>query len=240
MQHLGVRGAIGSGNGTTADTVGGAEEATARPEFLGRNLRSHRYVLKLAMDRVFSALVLLIVALPMLVLAVLIKLDSPGPVLYRQVRIGRGGRGFDMYKFRSMFDGAEEHHEALAISVGQNKSPIFKLRQDPRVTRLGKVIRRTSLDELPQLFNVLRGDMSLVGPRPALPRELESYKPWQRARLEAVPGMTGLWQVSGRSELSFQEMSRLDLEYIEQWSLWLDCWALLRTIPAVVTGRGAF
>jgi lipopolysaccharide/colanic/teichoic acid biosynthesis glycosyltransferase len=145
-----------------------------------------------------------------------------------------------MYKYRSMVDGASKRHDSVAASCGQSNRPIFKLRQDPRVTRLGRFLRRTSLDELTQLINVVQGHMSLVGPRPPLPREVELYAPWQRVRLEAAPGMTGLWQVNGRSELSFEDMVRLDRKYIENWSLRLDWKILVRTIPAVTSGRGAF
>lgn len=204
------------------------------------SLECPRYMLKLLTDRVIAALALLALALPLLVLAVAVKLDSPGPVFHRQLRVGRRGRKFTMYKFRSMIDGASRQHDSLAVSVGQHESPIFKLRQDPRVTRLGRFLRKTSLDELAQLINVALGHMSLVGPRPPLPREVEQYAPWQLVRLEATPGMTGLWQVNGRSELSFDEMVRLDREYIERWSLLLDLKILLRTIPAVTSGRGAF
>lgn len=204
------------------------------------SLECTRYMLKLLTDRVIAALALLVLALPLLVLAVAVKLDSPGPVFHRQLRVGRRGRKFTMYKFRSMIDGASRQHDSLAVSVGQHESPIFKLRQDPRVTRLGRFLRKTSLDELAQLINVALGHMSLVGPRPPLPREVEQYAPWQLVRLEATPGMTGLWQVNGRSELSFDEMVRLDREYIERWSLLLDLRILLRTIPAVTSGRGAF
>lgn len=222
------------------DAASALGKLDVRPAPLFVNLESRRYMLKLIADRVVAALALLILALPMLVVAVLVKLDSPGPVFHRQVRIGRRGRRFVMYKFRSMIDGAGDFHGRLATSTGQGECPLFKLRQDPRVTTLGSFLRRTSIDELPQLINVLRGEMSLVGPRPSLPREVDLYEPWQHARLEAVPGLTGLWQVSGRSELPFEEMMRLDLEYIDRWSLWLDCKALLRTAPAVLSGRGAF
>jgi lipopolysaccharide/colanic/teichoic acid biosynthesis glycosyltransferase len=222
------------------DTMIALGELTVEPDGLLVNIESRRYMLKLIADRVMAALVLLVLALPLLVLAVIIKLDSRGPIFHRQVRVGRRGRLFTMYKYRSMFDGASDHHESLAASCGQDERPIFKLRRDPRVTRLGRFLRRTSLDELPQLINVVQGHMSLVGPRPPLPREVELYAPWQRVRLEAVPGMTGLWQVSGRSELSFEEMVRLDREYIERWSLRLDWKILARTIPAVTNGRGAF
>ena len=222
------------------DTLGGVEQLAAKPDLLLRSLNGRRYVIKLAFDRIVAALGLVLLALPMLALAALILIDSRGSVLCRQVRVGRRGALFTMYKFRSMADGAEDLQEELASITGQEKSPLFKLRQDPRVTRVGSFLRRSSLDELPQLINVLRGEMSLVGPRPPFPREVERYETWQLARLEAVPGMTGLWQVSGRSELPFEDMVRLDLEYIDHWSLGLDCKILLRTVPAVFGGHGAF
>jgi len=222
------------------DTVGGAEQLAANADLLLRNLNGRRYAIKLAFDRIIAALALMLLALPMLVLGVIIRIDSPGSPFCRQVRVGRRGALFTMYKFRSMADGAEDLQEELASVTGQEKSPLFKLRQDPRVTRVGSFLRRSSLDELPQLINVLRGEMSLVGPRPPFLREVERYETWQLARLEAVPGMTGLWQVSGRSELPFEDMVRLDLEYIDHWSLGLDCKILLRTVPAVFGGHGAF
>ena len=222
------------------NTVSGTEQLATKTELLVRNLESHRYMMKLVLERGVSVLALLLLVLPLLVVAALIKLDSPGPILYRQVRVGRRGRLFTMYKFRSMVDRAEELHDWLATSTGQDESPIFKLRRDPRITRVGIFLRRSSLDELPQLINVVRGEMSLVGPRPPLVREVERYEQWQLARLEAVPGVTGLWQVNGRSELPFEEMVRLDLEYINHWSLGLDWKILLRTVPAVLGGRGAY
>lgn len=222
------------------DTVGGTEQLAVRPDLLLRNIDGRTYATKLALDRIAAALALLLLALPMLLIALIIRLDSPGPVLYRQVRVGRRGRKFTIYKFRSMVDGAEELLDALAESTGQENQPIFKLRRDPRVTRFGNLLRRSSLDELPQLINVVRGEMSLVGPRPPLTHEVERYEPWQRARLEAVPGMTGLWQISGRSNLSFEEMVSLDIMYIDHWSLLLDLTVLIRTIPAVLSTRGGW
>ncbi len=174
-----------------------------------------------------------------LIIALLIKLDSPGPVLFRQQRIGMNGQPFDIYKFRSMRRGAEEEQAALA---GQNEAsgPLFKMRRDPRQTRVGAFLRRSSLDELPQIINVLRGEMSLVGPRPNIPAEVEQYGAWHRQRLQVPPGLTGLWQVSGRSDLSFDEMCLLDIYYIENWSLKMDLMILLRTVPRVLGGSGAY
>ena len=155
------------------------------------------------------------------------------------MRVGKDGRHFSMLKFRSMGVGADSR---LAELAGQNEAsgPLFKIKADPRVTRVGRVLRRYSLDELPQLFNVLGGDMSLVGPRPPLPAEVAEYEEWQLGRLRAVPGLTGLWQVSGRSEVPFHDMVRLDLHYIRNWSLALDFEILLRTVPAVISSRGAY
>jgi lipopolysaccharide/colanic/teichoic acid biosynthesis glycosyltransferase len=171
--------------------------------------------------------------------ALVIKLDSPGPTLFRQERVGKGGRPFTLYKFRSMGVGAEDQKELLR-NLNEADGPLFKIKEDPRVTRLGRLLRRLSLDELPQFYNVLRGDMSLIGPRPPLPEEVVQYQPWHMRRLEIAPGITGLWQVSGRSELPFDEMALLDIYYIEQWTPALDVKILLRTIPTVLFGDGAY
>jgi exopolysaccharide biosynthesis polyprenyl glycosylphosphotransferase len=194
---------------------------------------------KRALDLVLTVAGLLLISPLLLGIAVLIKLDSRGPVFYRQVRVGRDGRTFKMWKFRSMRADADALLATLR-DCNEASGPLFKMRDDPRVTRVGRVLRRLSLDELPQLVNVLRGDMSLVGPRPPLPREVAEYEPWQLGRLRAVPGLTGLWQVSGRSDLTFQQMVRLDLHYIQHWSLWMDVRILARTLPAVLSHTGAY
>jgi exopolysaccharide biosynthesis polyprenyl glycosylphosphotransferase len=194
---------------------------------------------KRAMDLVLVGVGILAFAPVLCLIALAIKLDSPGPVFYRQRRVGKDGRFFRMLKFRSMVPDAERRLDTLRHH-NEATGPLFKIREDPRVTRVGKVLRRWSLDELPQLLNVLRGEMSLVGPRPPLPSEVEAYEDWQLGRLRAVPGLTGLWQVSGRSEVPFHDMVRLDLHYIRNWSLGLDFEILLRTIPAVLTNRGAY
>jgi len=165
--------------------------------------------------------------------------DRDGGPLYGQVRVGRGGRPFTMQKFRSMRPGADQQLTEL-LERNEAEGPIFKMRDDPRRTRVGALMRRWSIDEWPQLWNVLKGDMSLVGPRPATPREAAQYEEWQLHRLDALPGITGLWQVSGRSELGFSEQVLMDIMYIENWSLGLDLRILLRTIPAVLSGKGAF
>jgi lipopolysaccharide/colanic/teichoic acid biosynthesis glycosyltransferase len=190
---------------------------------------------------------LLVVLSPVLaVIAAAVRLDSPGPALYKQERVGRGGRRFTMYKFRTMradSDTAVHRDYVLRYMSGageelRNADGRYKLESDPRVTRTGRWLRRTSLDELPQLLNVAFGQMSLVGPRPPLPYEVERYTQRHARRLEALPGMTGLWQVSGRNRTTFEEMVDLDLAYIERWSPWLDLRILARTIGVVVTGEG--
>ncbi len=197
----------------------------------------------LAIKRVMDlslSLVLLVLTLPLFLLfSVLIKLTSKGKVFYRQTRCGLNGRRFTFVKFRSMVEGADEIRKNLE-HLNEAARPIFKISSDPRVTKLGRFLRRTSIDELPQLFNVLRGEMSLVGPRPPLPEEVRWYMPWQQRRLSMKPGITCLWQVSGRSELSFKEWVDLDLQYIDNWSLWLDIKILLMTIPAVLFRKGAW
>jgi exopolysaccharide biosynthesis polyprenyl glycosylphosphotransferase len=196
-------------------------------------------LIKRATD-VVGALLGITLGAPLLgIIALAIRLESPGPVIFTQGRVGLGGRLFRMVKFRSMHVGAEAEQEALA-NLNEADGPIFKIHDDPRLTRVGRFLRRTSLDELPQLVNVLRGEMSLVGPRPPLPSEVERYQEWHRKRLEAPPGMTGLWQVSGRSRLSFDEMVLLDIYYIENWSPWLDFKILVRTIPTALSGEGAY
>ncbi len=191
------------------------------------------------LDVVLSG-VLLIILLPtvMLVAAILIKLTSPGSILFRQQRCGLNGRLFDMYKFRSMVDNAE-HHRFELDALNEMDGPVFKSSYDPRITPVGKFIRRFSIDEFPQFYNVLRGDMSLVGPRPPLPQEVARYERWQRRRLSMKPGMTCLWQISGRNEVSFEDWMKLDLTYIDNWSLLLDLKILLKTVPVVLLGRGA-
>ena len=195
--------------------------------------------LKRAFD-LFGAICGLLVLAPLMgAIALAIRLDSPGPIFYRQERVGKDGKPFRMIKFRSMRQDADRHLEALRAS-NEASGPLFKMRNDPRITRVGRFLRRSSLDELPQLFNVLAGTMSLVGPRPPVPSEVEAYEDWQRGRLRAMPGMTGLWQVSGRSDVPFHDMVRLDLHYIRNWSLWLDIEIIARTVPAVLGNRGAY
>lgn len=202
-------------------------------------LQGWNFAVKRLMDITIASVLLVFFAPLMALIALLIKLDSPGPVLFKQVRVGRYGRLFTLYKFRSMRVGAEEELSRL-LPLNEADGPLFKMRNDPRVTRVGRWLRRFSLDELPQLWNVLKGDMSLIGPRPALPHEVEQYEPWHRKRLEVPPGLTGLWQTSGRSDMPFDEMCLLDIYYAERWSPWLDAVIFFKTIPAVLFGRGAY
>jgi len=198
-------------------------------------------VTKRAIDVVGALLSMVILAPLLVVVALLIKLDSPGPIMVRQTRIGRGGRPFEFLKLRSMYVGAESAlNQIRHLDESGSSGRIFKARDDPRRTRVGRWLRRFSIDELPQVLNVLRGEMSLVGPRPPFPHEVERYEDWHRRRLEVLPGITGLWQVSGRSNLTFDEMALLDIWYIENWSIGLDMKILFRTPAAVALGTGAY
>jgi len=219
-------------------------------ELTAPTLKAWQLVVKRAVDLVGATIGLLVAGPLMLLVALLVKLDSSGPVFFRQERIGAGGRRFRVWKFRTMQAGASDaaHRELIhklfgkdeleAAHVDGSKRPVYKLVNDQRVTRLGRLLRRSSLDELPQLINVLRGDMSLVGPRPPLAYEFEEYDHWQFDRLKVMPGMTGLWQVSGRNCLTYRQMCELDVEYVRRWSLWLDFRILLRTIPVVLFNSG--
>ncbi|MCW5857305.1 MAG: sugar transferase [Caldilineales bacterium] len=198
-----------------------------------------RFAVKRAIDLVLATLITLLLAPLMAILIVLIKLDSPGPAFFVHERVGKNGVLFRTFKFRSMVVEAEALRPQLA-ALNEADGPLFKIRDDPRATRVGRYLRRFSLDELPQLFNVLRGEMSLVGPRPALPDEVAAYESWQRKRLEVMPGITGLWQISGRSDLGFEEMMLLDIYYVENWSPLLDVSIMLRTIPKVLLRHGAY
>ncbi len=203
------------------------------------SIQGWNLILKRVSDFVLAGFMAL-VALPiMAVIAVAVKLDSPGPVLYSQSRVGRNGKEFRCFKFRSMVDGAEQLQQQLD-DLNESTGPLFKMRDDPRCTRVGRWLRRLSLDELPQMINVFRGEMSLIGPRPNLPSEVAHYQEWHKKRLSVSPGITGLWQVSGRSDLTFDEMVLLDIYYVENWSLGLDLSILLRSIPAVLGARGAY
>jgi lipopolysaccharide/colanic/teichoic acid biosynthesis glycosyltransferase len=181
-----------------------------------------------------------VLGLPLwLAIAAAIKLTSPGPVLFRDKRVGLGEREFGMLKFRTMYADAAGSQAELEAS-NEADGPLFKIREDPRVTSVGALLRRFSLDEVPQVWNVLRGDMSLVGPRPLPLRDYEQLEGWHLKRYLVLPGLTGLWQISGRSDLSFDDLVRLDFYYLENWSIWLDIAILVRTVPAVFAGRGAY
>lgn len=195
--------------------------------------------IKRALDLLGSAFLLLLAAPVMGLVALAIKLEDGGPVMFRQTRVGRKGNAFECLKFRSMVPDAEARLAAL-IASNEGAGPLFKMTKDPRITRVGRFIRRFSLDELPQLFNAFRGDMSLVGPRPALPSEVAQYDSDARRRLDVRPGLTGLWQVSGRSNLSWDDTVRLDLYYVDNWSLVQDLMILAKTARAVVGSAGAY
>jgi exopolysaccharide biosynthesis polyprenyl glycosylphosphotransferase len=195
--------------------------------------------LKRVLDVLLAALGLVATLPAWLAIFIALKIDSPGPAIFVQDRVGRYGRRFHFYKFRSMYTDAEQR---LADVLARNEvdGPVFKMRMDPRVTRVGAFLRRTSLDELPQLFNVLKGEMSMVGPRPPLPREVDRYRPQDMIRLSVKPGLTCLWQIRGRSTVAFDTWMQYDREYVERLSLWLDVSILVRTVWAVLSCRGAY
>lgn len=201
--------------------------------------RLWQLAVKRSIDVIGSLLGLVVLSPVLLITALLVPLSSPGPALYFQERVGRGGRFFKVIKFRSMYRNAHDRKGQLG-EMNHCSGPIFKIRSDPRVTPLGRLIRRLCIDELPQLINVLLGQMSLVGPRPALPEEYETYSPRERERLLVKPGLTCVWQVSGRSDLDFETWIEMDLQYIHHWNLRQDIQMLLLTIPAVASGRGAY
>ncbi|MFH1866397.1 MAG: sugar transferase [Candidatus Eisenbacteria bacterium] len=220
----------------------GRVEESARSSREGERFLSgkfYRRYIKRPLDILASLVGLLLLSPLFLVLAVMVRLDSRGPVFFRQMRVGKGGREFEFYKFRSMVQDAEAMKSKL-MHLNELEGPVFKISDDPRITPIGRFLRRTSLDELPQLFNVLRGDMSLVGPRPPLPAEVANYESWQRQKLSVLPGITCLWQISGRNHIGFTEWMRLDIEYIRRQSFGVDVKILARTLPAVLLRKGAF
>jgi exopolysaccharide biosynthesis polyprenyl glycosylphosphotransferase len=226
------------GPNTSMSAVEGVPVQCLPPRALGISSR----MLKRGMDIAVSALVLLLLAPVSVLIALMIKLDSPGPVFFRQRRIGAAGREFSMVKFRTMYRNAEEQKDTLARlnkHAAAGDARMFKIPNDPRVTRIGRVLRRLSFDELPQLLNVLRGDMSLVGPRPLIPSEDVHVEGWARRRLDLRPGITGLWQVLGRSDIPFEDMVRLDYLYVTNWSLWHDVRLMCGTVPAMLNGQRA-
>jgi exopolysaccharide biosynthesis polyprenyl glycosylphosphotransferase len=217
--------------------VAGVPVVSLPPLRLSRGAR----LFKRSLDLVVSGVGLLFLTPVLAAVALIIKLDSRGPVFFRQVRHGRGGDEFRICKFRTMVDGAEAQRLNLAhLNEMEDGGPLFKMRVDPRVTRVGAILRKLSIDELPQLWNVLRGEMSLVGPRPFVVHESACITGWGERRLETTPGITGLWQILGRNDISFEEMLQLDYVYVTNWSPWWDIKILLRTIPAVLQRRGAY
>jgi len=194
---------------------------------------------KRAVDIVMSGLGIVVLSPFFLIVATLIKLTSSGPVLFKQKRLGLNGRKFVLYKFRTMYKGADKKLSQLE-ALNEMGGPIFKIKKDPRVTPVGRILRKFSIDEFPQLFNVFVGHMSLIGPRPPIPKEVEQYESWHRRRLSMRPGITCLWQVSGRNKIDFNEWMKMDLEYLDNWSLWFDLKILIKTIPVVLFGIGAY
>lgn len=219
--------------------VAGFQNHLVRLRSLGVQVAPRRYLIAKRILDISLCVVALPLALPvMLVCALCVWIEDPGPIMFCQLRTGKGGRRFKMYKFRTMVTNADELKVKYA-HLNQLQWPDFKVHDDPRVTRVGKILRKTSLDEIPQLFNVLRGEMSLVGPRPTS-FDVSTYDLWHTERLEVTPGITGLWQISGRSDLEFDERLRLDIEYIETRCMWLDIKILLQTVGAVIKPRGAY
>jgi exopolysaccharide biosynthesis polyprenyl glycosylphosphotransferase len=198
-----------------------------------------RLFFKRVFDVVLSATSLILLSPLLLAIGAMIKITSPGPVFFQQTRCGLGGRRFMLYKFRSMINNAEQMRAELH-QLNELDGPVFKISDDPRITTVGRWLRRFSLDELPQLWNIFRGDMSFVGPRPAVPEEVEQYEDWQRRRLRMRPGLTCIWVIEGRNHVDFNRWMQLDLKYIDTWSLWLDAKIFLLTIPIVLSGRGAY
>ena len=209
-------------------------------ELTAPSLTGRQHALKRVIDIAGAALGLVVLSPVLAVIAALVRLESRGPVFFTQERVGRGGRRFRIIKFRTMVDGAERHRDELLAHSVYSDARLFKVRDDPRTTPLGRWLRRTSLDELPQLVNVLKGDMSLVGPRPPLPSEVALYEAHHYARFDVKPGMTGPWQVAGRNEITeFERVIALECEYIQNWSIGRDLWLLVKTVPAVFGRRGA-
>jgi exopolysaccharide biosynthesis polyprenyl glycosylphosphotransferase len=204
------------------------------------HVRSNPYeeALKRLFDIVVSASALVLLSPLLFMVAALVKLTSRGPVFFKQQRIGLHGRPFNMLKFRSMVVNADAMKDKLA-ALNEQRGPVFKMKNDPRVTTIGRFIRKYSIDELPQIINVLRGEMSIVGPRPPVPKEVVQYEPWQRRRLSVRPGLTCIWQVSGRNQITFDEWMKMDMQYIDHWSLSRDLSLVLKTFPVVMTGKGA-
>lgn len=198
------------------------------------------YLVKRVFDAVASAILLILLLPVFLGVAIAIRMEDAGPILFKQTRVGRWGILFTMWKFRSMYTDAEERKKELMAQNEMAGGVTFKMKDDPRVTKVGRIIRKTSIDELPQLWNVLKGEMSLVGPRPPVPQEVNEYSLSDRRRLEVIPGITCIWQISGRSEIPFDQQVELDVQYIQSQSFWTDIKILLKTVPALLFGTGAY
>ncbi|MFO7160625.1 MAG: exopolysaccharide biosynthesis polyprenyl glycosylphosphotransferase [[Clostridium] cellulosi] len=224
---------------TSQDTYLSKTDVVAGNIYEKVNKRYIYRAVKRFFDVVLSVLALVVLSPLFLITAIAIKLDSEGEVFYSQLRVGKDGKLFKMYKFRSMCVDADKQLDKLK-DLNEKDGPVFKIANDPRVTRVGRIIRKRSIDELPQLINIIKGDMSIVGPRPPLPNEVAQYTPYQMQRLSVKPGLTCYWQISGRSDISFDEWVELDCKYIRESSVWTDIKIILKTIPAVLTGRGAY
>jgi exopolysaccharide biosynthesis polyprenyl glycosylphosphotransferase len=238
-EETGVKACILADIFTSKIAVSRAGQFLFRPAIVYSTVkeRQSEHFIKTAFDRLGSFLAL-VIATPVLgILALLIKLTSKGPIFFSQIRVGLNGRRFRLFKFRTMVENAEKLRKSLA-NRNEMDGPVFKISDDPRITKFGRFLRKTSLDELPQLFNIFRGEMSFVGPRPPLPDEVKQYDLWQRRKLSVRPGLTCLWQVGKRNNTTFDEWMKLDLEYIDNWSLWMDTKILLKTIPTVLNGTG--
>jgi exopolysaccharide biosynthesis polyprenyl glycosylphosphotransferase len=221
-----------------ARLLGGPGTDDGYLHYLSTDTRAIQYAVKRLVDIACSFAALVILSPLLLGTALIIKLTSPGPVLFRQVRVGLHGAHFNMLKFRSMVVNADAMKDKL-MAQNEQSGPVFKMKHDPRVTAIGRIIRKFSIDELPQLVNILRGDMTIVGPRPAVPREVAQYKLWQRRRLSVRPGLTCYWQVGGRNAIGFEEWMQLDLRYVDNWTLAIDAELILKTVPVALFGRGA-
>jgi lipopolysaccharide/colanic/teichoic acid biosynthesis glycosyltransferase len=245
VEEARANGSAGSGagreepEGVMADLVIIPGSSNARRDRGLAHAKAGTRLIKRAIDLVGSLVLIVVLSPILLATTIAIRVSSRGPVLFLQVRVGRGGRNFRMLKFRSMRQQAHDDRDEV-IHLNEVSGPVFKIREDPRLTRVGRLIRKLSIDELPQLANVVAGHMSLVGPRPPLPDEYEAYSPRERRRLSVRPGLTCIWQVSGRSDVDFERWVAMDLQYIDTWTLWLDLKLMLLTIPAVLSGRGAY
>lgn len=223
-----------------ASRVGSETDSNgSSPPLVGVNATPAYDVAKRVFDLVVGTAILILLIPIIPAIAIMIKLDSHGPVFFKQDRVGQHGRVFRFYKFRSMHREAEMQKQEIE-TLNEQEGPVFKIRSDPRITSVGRFLRRSSLDEIPQIFNVLRGDMSIVGPRPHMPSEVAHYQPWHRQRLEVKPGITCLWQISGRSHISFDDWMSLDIEYIKQRGFFSDLAIVAKTVPAVMARRGAY